>query len=82
MEFIYGKLVGDKGYVGKEFFQKLFVDGIQLITKLKSNMKGALMSVSDKCCYVKDLSLKQLMMNSRILHKWSTQDTVDLTILS
>ena len=26
----------------------LFVDGIQLITKLKSNMKGALMSVADK----------------------------------
>ena len=48
MEFIYGKLVGDKGYVSKELFQKLFVDGIQLITKLKSNMKGALMSVSDK----------------------------------
>ena len=48
MEFIYGKLVGDKGYVGKELFQKLFVDGIQLITMLKSNMKGALMSVSDK----------------------------------
>jgi len=24
------------------------VDGIQLITKLKSNMKGALMSVSDR----------------------------------
>ena len=48
MEFIYGRLVGDKGYVGKELVQKLFVDGIQLITKLKSNMKGALMSVSDK----------------------------------
>jgi len=48
MEFIYGKLVGDKGYISKELFQKLFVDGIQLITKLKSNMKGALMSVSDK----------------------------------
>ncbi|MDD6535906.1 MAG: transposase, partial [Prevotella sp.] len=28
--------------------ERLFVDGIQLITKLKSNMKGALMSVSDK----------------------------------
>jgi len=48
MEFMYGKLVGDKGYVSKGLFQKLFVDGIQLITKLKSNMKGALMSVSDK----------------------------------
>lgn len=48
VEFIYGKLVGDKGYIGKNLFQRLFVDGIQLITKLKSNMKGALMSVSDK----------------------------------
>ena len=48
VEFIYGKLVGDKGYIGKNMFQRLFVDGIQLITKLKSNMKGALMSVSDK----------------------------------
>ena len=48
VEFLYGKLVGDKGYIGKELFQRLFVNGIQLITKLKSNMKGALMSVSDK----------------------------------
>ena len=48
VEFLYGKLVGDKGYIGKALFQRLFVNGIQLITKLKSNMKGALMSVSDK----------------------------------
>ena len=48
VEFIYGKLVGDKRYIGKNLFQRLFVDGIQLITKLKSNTKGALMSVSDK----------------------------------
>ena len=48
VEFLYGKLVGDKGYIGKELFQRLFVDGIQLITKLKSNMKGAIMSMSDR----------------------------------
>ena len=48
MEFLYGKLIGDKGYIGKELFQRLFVDGIQLITKLKSNMKGALMTMSDR----------------------------------
>jgi hypothetical protein len=48
IEFIYGKLIGDKGYISKNLFQKLFVDGIQLITKLKSNMKGSLMSVSDR----------------------------------
>ena len=47
-DFLYGKLVGDKGYISKELFRKLFVDGIQLITKLKSNMKGALMTVSDR----------------------------------
>ena len=48
VEFIYGKLVGDKGYISKNLFERLFVYGIQLITKLESNMKGALMSVSDK----------------------------------
>ena len=48
IEFIYGKLFGDRGYISKNLFQRLFVDGIQLITKLKSNMKGALMSVSDR----------------------------------
>jgi hypothetical protein len=45
---IFDKLVADKGYISKNIFQRLFVDGIQLITKLKSNMKGALMSVSDR----------------------------------
>ena len=49
VEFIYGKFVGDKGYIGKRLFERLFVDGIQLITKPKSNMNGALMYVSDNC---------------------------------
>ncbi len=48
INFIYGKLVGTKGYISKNLFQRLLVDGIQLITKLKSNMKGALMNVSDR----------------------------------
>ena len=46
LKFIYSKLVSDKGYVSKEFFQKLFVDGIQFMTKLKSNMKGAFRKTS------------------------------------
>ena len=33
VEFLYGKLVGDKGYIGKELFQRLFVDGIQLMKR-------------------------------------------------
>ena len=59
-----------------------FFDKMTAKYTLKSNMKGSLMSVSDKCCYVKDLSLKLLMMNLRILHKWSTQGIAALTILS
>ena len=53
---IIGKLVGDKGYISRKLFEKLFVDGIQLITKLKSNMKGALMSISDKCFNIRSKS--------------------------
>ena len=48
VDFIYGKLVGDRGYISKNLFERLFIDGIQLITKLKSNTKWALISVSDK----------------------------------
>lgn len=46
---IFGKLYGDKGYIVKEsVFEKLFLDGVQLITKIRRNMKNKLMSVYDK----------------------------------
>ena len=32
VEFIYGNLVGDKGYIGKRLFERLFVDGIFQMT--------------------------------------------------
>lgn len=48
VDFLFGKLVGDKGYISKGLFNRLFVDGIQLITKLKSNMRGALTTLSDR----------------------------------
>ena len=38
----------DKGYISKKLLERLFINGIQLITKLRSTMKGALMSVSDR----------------------------------
>lgn len=45
---IFGKLFGDKGYIGKDLFEQLFIDGVHLITQLKKNMKNALMLLSDK----------------------------------
>lgn len=45
---IMGKLFGDKGYISSELTQLLFIDGIQLITNIKKNMKNCLMEMSDK----------------------------------
>ena len=45
---IVGKLFGDKGYLSKPLFQCLLKRGIQLITKLKSNMANKLMPLLDK----------------------------------
>ena len=38
-EDIFGKLFGDKGYISQALFDLLFADGIQLITKVRKNMK-------------------------------------------
>lgn len=46
---LFGKLYGDKGYIVKDsVFEKLFLDGVQLITKIRKNMKNKLMSAYDK----------------------------------
>lgn len=45
---IFGKLFGDKGYISKNLFEQLFVDGVHLITKLKKNMKNSLMLLQDR----------------------------------
>jgi hypothetical protein len=45
---IFGKLVGDKGYISKTLFEQLFIDGIHLVTKPRKNMKNSLMLIQDK----------------------------------
>lgn len=45
---IFGKLFGDKGYISSKLFSELYAAGVQLITRLKANMKNKLMSLSDK----------------------------------
>lgn len=48
LDKIFGKLFADKGYIGKDLAKLLFIDGIQLITQVRKNMKKNLMSLSDK----------------------------------
>ena len=42
VELVYGKLVGYKGYIGKNLFERLFVDGMRLITKLKKQYERSI----------------------------------------
>ena len=47
-EKVFGKIYGDKGYLGKDLFDKLFVDGIHLVTKVRKNMKRKTMEFMDR----------------------------------
>jgi hypothetical protein len=45
---MFGKLFGDKGYISQKLFKLLFGQGIQLVTRIKRNMKNKLMPLFDK----------------------------------
>ena len=45
---LFGKLFGDKGYISQPLFEALYDDGVQLVTKLKTNMKNRLVSMFDR----------------------------------
>jgi transposase len=47
-ERVFGKLIGDKGYLSHALFEQLWAQGIQLITKLRANMKNRLIGLTDK----------------------------------
>ncbi len=45
---VFGKLFGDKGYLSEKNFKSLWNNGLQLITKIRKNMKNKLMDFYDK----------------------------------
>ena len=45
---LWGKLFGDRGYISKTLFERLYREGIKLITRLRKNMKNVLMDMEDK----------------------------------
>jgi hypothetical protein len=45
---LFGKLFGDRGYISQTLFAQLWEQGVQLITKLRKNMKNKLMPLFDK----------------------------------
>jgi len=45
---LWGKLVGDKGYISQSLFEQLFAQGLTLITTARKNMKNRLMPAMDR----------------------------------
>ncbi|MDO4722366.1 IS982 family transposase [Porphyromonas circumdentaria] len=45
---LFGKLIGDRGYISQSLFDQLFVDDIHMITRIKKNMKNSIMHLYDK----------------------------------
>jgi Transposase DDE domain len=58
---LFGKLIGDKGYVSQPLFEALYDEGVQLVTKLKRGMRNRLMPVMDKIMLRKRALIESVM---------------------
>ncbi len=69
---LFGKLFGDKGYLSQALFEQLWEQGVQLVTRLKTNMKNRLMDMTDKLLQrqraVMETIIDQLKNISQIEH--------------
>ena len=45
---LWGKIFGDRGYISSKLFHDLMKQNLQLITKIRNNMKNKLMDICDK----------------------------------
>ena len=67
---IFGKVFGDRGYISKELFEELFGKDIQLITRLKKNMKNILMPIYDKIISTKRILIESVIGRIKLLGKF------------
>ncbi|BFD45679.1 MAG: hypothetical protein DMENIID0002_03250 [Rickettsia endosymbiont of Sergentomyia squamirostris] len=66
---IYGKVFGDRGYIPKELFDDLYDKGIQLITRVKKNMKNILIPITDKVMLLKRTLIETVIGKLKFLDK-------------
>lgn len=62
LENIKGKLCADKGYIGQALFENLFLNGIQLVTKVK---KQQYEEFTDEYCRQNFVQKKSLDRNGQ-----------------
>jgi len=69
---LWGKLVGDRGYISQALFEQLFAQGQQLITPIRKNMQNLPVLLQDKLlirkCFIIETIVGQLKNVSQIEH--------------
>jgi hypothetical protein len=68
---LFGKLFGDRGYISQALFEQLWEQGVQLITKLRKNMKNKLLPLLDKRLCATARSSRLSITNSKTSPKSS-----------
>lgn len=61
---LFGKLIADRGYIGKAFFKELFEKyGVELVTGLKKNMKNLLPQTSENAFFLRKRSIVETIID-------------------
>ena len=45
---LWGKIFGDKGYIGKKWFEELYAKGLKLVTGTRKKMKKKVLTIEEK----------------------------------
>jgi len=82
---LWGKLVGDRGYLSQALFEQLYAQGLQLITPIRKNMRNRLVLLQDKLLTRKRFiietivdQLKNISQIEHTRHRSSTNFLVNL----
>jgi hypothetical protein len=71
---LFGKLFGDRGYLSHALFEQLRkIQQVQLITKLRKNMKNRLMALTDKLLLRKRALIESIIDQLKTSRKLSTR---------
>lgn len=75
VDFIDGRLTENKGHICKELFDKLFIDGIQLITDLKTNIKRGMKPMYDNILLRKRVIVETISDEMKNIARYNTHAT-------
>ncbi|MEA5477524.1 transposase [Pseudanabaena galeata UHCC 0370] len=60
---LFGQLLGDRDYIFQKLFEKLYKQGLQMITKRKKNIKNCLVKLIDKILLRKRAIIESVVVN-------------------